>query len=124
MKPPSGASAHGTFRPPFGLGNTHAQSILSSLPLRKRRMARKAAPFLLESLPAVIEAWRGGVEQLQAAQVLVGENTYDMAKRLRESLFWSNFYLLLLFVFEDLIFFVFSVLLFLFLFLFYSLFLE
>jgi hypothetical protein len=57
---------------------------------------RDAAPFLLESIPATIESWEHGMDELQSAQVVVGENSYETAKRLRDTLFWGAFYLHLL----------------------------
>lgn len=57
---------------------------------------RDAAPFLLESIPCVVDTWRHGLDELQAAQSLLGENSYETAKRLRDSLFWGAFYLRLL----------------------------
>jgi hypothetical protein len=61
-----------------------------------RQTIRDAAPFLLESLPAVIRHWEQGTNELQTAQDLLEQNSYEMAKRLRDSLFWSEFYLRML----------------------------
>ena len=58
--------------------------------------AHDCVPYLLESLPAVMESWQEGVNLLRSAQELVGEESFDIAERLRDGIFWGNFYLRLL----------------------------
>ena len=47
------------FRPPAGLSNHHAQSILASFPLRKRWIARNAAALTAEAMPQILTSALG-----------------------------------------------------------------
>lgn len=56
-------------------------------------IAEPAVPYLLESLPAVIRYWQEGLQRLQGIQV---DAEGVVAKDLRDTTFWSGFFVQLL----------------------------
>jgi len=56
---PLAVSLDESFRPPWWLHNRHLQSILPSLPVRRRRMARSLAPLLDASRTVVLDCGDG-----------------------------------------------------------------
>ena len=56
---PESRLASTAFRPPAGLANSHAQSILASFPLRKRGIARQAATLTSSSVPQILTSAHG-----------------------------------------------------------------